>query len=155
MPLKRSPIARDIQRLQTSGGTAPSTSEFVWPCPSSKRVTSPYGERIHPVKKTKSFHTGVDIGASKGKDIVAAASGKVIVAAYNSAYGNYIVVDHGGGVSTMFAHMSAFVSKVGDVVVAGDTIGKIGSTGMSTGPHLHFEVRINGKHTSPNRYIGL
>ena len=77
------------------------------------------------------------------------------MAAYNSAYGNYTIIDHGGGLSTMYAHQSAFVAKVGDTVMAGDVIGKVGSTGLSTGPHLHFEVRINGQHTSPNPYIGL
>lgn len=148
-------IAGQIKRLQSTGGTAPSTSEFVWPCPSSRRVTSVYGPRTHPVKKTKSFHTGVDIGAGSGNAIVAAANGKVIVATYNSAYGNYIVVDHGGGLSTMYAHMSSFVSGVGDNVTAGQTIGKVGSTGLSTGPHLHFEVRVNGAHVSPNKYIGI
>lgn len=148
-------IAAQIVNLQSKGGTAPSASQFVWPCPASKRVTSSYGTRIHPIKKTKSTHTGVDIGAPSGSNIVAAAPGKVIMATYNSAYGNYMIVDHGGGLSTMYAHQSAFVAKVGDAVLAGDVIGKVGSTGLSTGPHLHFEVRINGQHTSPNKYIGL
>lgn len=148
-------IATQIVNLQSKNGTAPSASQFVWPCPSSKRVTSSYGMRTHPIKKTKSMHTGVDIGASSGSNIVAAAPGTVIMAAYNSAYGNYTIIDHGGGLSTMYAHQSAFVAKVGDTVMAGDVIGKVGSTGLSTGPHLHFEVRINGQHTSPNPYIGL
>lgn len=146
-------IESQIRSLQSSSGKAPTS--MVWPCPSSRRVTSPYGTRIHPIKKTKSMHTGVDIGASSGSSIVAAADGKVIAASYNSAYGNYIIVDHGGGTSTMYAHMSAFVAHVGDSVTAGQQIGKVGSTGLSTGPHLHFEVRINGQHTSPNKYIGL
>lgn len=146
-------IAAQIRSLQTSSGKAPSS--MVWPCPSSHRVTSPYGPRVHPIKKTKSVHTGVDIGASSGSKIVAAADGKVIAAGYNSAYGNYIIIDHGGGTSTLYGHMSAFVAHNGDQVTAGQQIGKVGSTGLSTGPHLHFEVRINGQHTSPNSYIGI
>ena len=146
-------IASQIRSLQSSSGQAPSS--MVWPCPSSHRITSKYGPRVHPIKKTKSVHTGVDIGASSGSSIVAAADGKVIAAGYNSAYGNYIIVDHGGGTSTLYGHMSAFVAHNGDQVTAGQQIGKVGSTGLSTGPHLHFEVRINGQHTSPNSYIGL
>ena len=146
-------IAAQIRSLQTSSGKAPSS--MVWPCPSSHRITSKYGPRVHPIKKTKSVHTGVDIGASSGSSIVAAADGKVITAGYNSAYGNYIIIDHGGGTSTLYGHMSAFVAHNGDQVTAGQQIGKVGSTGLSTGPHLHFEVRINGQHTSPNSYIGI
>ncbi len=146
-------IAAQIRSLQSSSGTAPSS--MVWPCPSSHRITSKYGPRTHPIKKTQSVHTGVDIGASSGSSIVAGADGKVIAAGYNSAYGNYIIIDHGGGLSTLYGHMSAFVAHNGDQVTAGQEIGKVGSTGLSTGPHLHFEVRINGKHTSPNSYINL
>lgn len=146
-------IASQIRSLQSSSGKAPSS--MVWPCPASRRVTSPYGPRTHPIKKTKSVHTGVDIGAPSGSNIVAAADGTVIAAGYNSAYGNYIIIDHGGGVSTLYGHMSAFVAHNGDAVMANQLIGKVGSTGLSTGPHLHFEVRKNGAHTSPNPYIGL
>lgn len=146
-------IASQIRRLQTSSGKAPSA--LAWPCPSSKRITSDYGPRVHPIKKTKSTHTGIDIGASSGSAIEAAADGTVIAAAYNSAYGYYIIVDHGGGLSTMYAHMSAFISKEGDVVTTGQPIGKVGSTGLSTGPHLHFEVRVNGAHTNPRPYLNI
>ena len=114
-----------------------------------------YGSRIHPIKKTQSFHTGVDIGAASGTNIVAAAAGKVIVSTYNNAYGNYVVVDHGGGMSTLYGHMSKRLVNVGDTVAAGSVLGLVGSTGYSTGPHLHFEVRLNGKHTSPNPYLGI
>ena len=81
--------------------------------------------------------------------------GQVIAAGYDKIYGNYIIVDHGGGTSTLYGQMSAFVAHNGDAVTAGQQIGKVGSTGLSTGPHLHFEVRINGQHTSPNSYIGI
>ena len=97
----------------------------------------------------------VDIGAGNGTNILAAASGTVIVSTYNSAYGNYVVIDHGGGMSTLYAHMSKRLVGVGDTVTVGEVIGLVGSTGLSTGPHLHFEVRINGQHTKPNPYLGI
>lgn len=147
-------IAANIASLQSDGGTAPST--LLWPSPSSRYITSAYGPRTHPVtKKQNSFHTGIDIGAKNGTNILSAASGTVIVSTRNNSYGNYVVVDHGGGMSTLYAHMSKRLVGVGDVVTAGDVLGLVGSTGMSTGPHLHFEVRINGKHTKPNPYLGI
>lgn len=147
--------AAEIRRLQaaqnSSSQTAP--SQYLWPAPSSKTITSPYGYRIHPIFGYKKMHTGIDIGAKKGADIIAAASGTVIMAQYYGGYGNCIIIDHGGGMSTLYAHMSAYVAKNGDVVSAGDVIGKVGSTGNSTGPHLHFEVRVNGSHTDPTAYV--
>ncbi len=144
-----------IQSLQAANGsnTATAPSVYLWPCPSSKIITSKYGYRIHPIQGTKKLHAGMDIGAKKGADIKAAASGTVIMAQYYGGYGNCIIIDHGGGMSTLYAHMSAFVAKNGDYVNAGDVIGKVGSTGNSTGPHLHFEVRINGKTTDPAAYV--
>ncbi len=146
-------IASNIAALQTSSGTAPAA--LMWPAPSSRYITSPYGPRTHPITKKQSIHTGIDIGAKYGTNILAAASGKVIVSTYNSSYGNYVVVDHGGGMSTLYAHMSKRSVGVGDNVSAGQVLGLVGSTGMSTGAHLHFEVRINGKHTKPNPYLGI
>lgn len=146
-------IAANIAALQSGGGTAPSA--LLWPAPASKYITSHYGPRIHPITKKQSIHTGIDIGAGYGTNILAAASGTVIVSTYNSSYGNYVVVDHGGGMSTLYAHMSKRLVGVGDNVAAGEVIGLVGSTGMSTGAHLHFEVRINGKHTQPNPYLGI
>ncbi len=145
----------EIQRLQAAqnSGNQTAPTGYVWPCPSSKNITSPYGYRIHPIFGYKKMHTGIDIGAKKGTDIVAAASGTVIMAKYYGGYGNCIIVDHGGGMSTLYAHMSAYVAKNGDYVQAGQTIGKVGSTGNSTGPHLHFEVRVNGNHTDPTAYV--
>ncbi|MBQ5707420.1 MAG: M23 family metallopeptidase, partial [Peptococcaceae bacterium] len=133
--------------------SAEAPSKYVWPCPSSKKITSKYGYRIHPIQKVKKMHTGIDVGAKKGTDIVAAAGGKVIMAKYYGGYGNCIIVDHGGGMSTLYAHMSAYVAKEGDWVSQGQVIGKVGSTGNSTGPHLHFEVRVNGQHTNPSNYV--
>lgn len=123
--------------------------------PVSGRVSSPYGWRIHPVLGYRKFHTGVDFAASSGTSVRSVKSGTVILAKYNSSYGNYIIVDHGNGVSSLYAHLRGFNTSYGAKVSQGDTIGFVGSTGMSTGPHLHFEIRINGSHVNPAPYLGL
>ena len=155
MEAEANALNSEIQRLSAANGTGSveAPSIYTWPCPSSKKITSVYGYRIHPIFGYKKMHTGIDIGAKKGTDIVAAAGGKVIMAKYYGGYGNCIIIDHGGGMSTLYAHMSAYVAKNGDWVSAGQVIGKVGSTGNSTGPHLHFEVRINGKTTDPAAYV--
>ena len=123
--------------------------------PTAGGIGSPYGYRIHPITGKRKMHTGVDIGGAYGADIVAASSGTVIIAGYNAGgYGNYLVVDHGGGVTTLYAHASMLCVSKGQQVSRGQVIAKVGSTGMSTGPHLHFEVLINGAHTNPMNYIG-
>jgi murein DD-endopeptidase MepM/ murein hydrolase activator NlpD len=137
-----------IKNLSTKKKYAGGT--MVWPCPSSYRVTSTYGMRKHPILRKYKLHTGVDIGASKGASIVAANSGTVIIAKYdNSGYGNMVVIDHGGGITTLYAHASKICVKVGQEVKAGAVIAKVGSTGLSTGNHLHFEVRVNGATKDP------
>lgn len=141
-----------IRQLQ-SGGTAVGTGVLTWPTPGFKTITSPYGMRWHPILQERRMHTGVDIGAPMSASIVAADSGTVIFAGWMSANGNTTVIDHGGGISTVYAHQSKFLVKKGDVVVKGQEIGKVGSTGWSTGPHLHFEVRVNGTHTNPLSYV--
>ena len=125
--------------------------KMVWPLPGAYTITSPFGNRLHPVLKVYKLHTGVDIAGYNvnGKPVVAAAAGTVIVAQYNSAYGNYVVIDHGGGITTLYAHSSKLLVKKGDVVKAGQEIMKVGTTGYSTGPHLHFEVRENGTYVDP------
>ena len=116
--------------------------------------TSSYGPRTHPVTGQKGkMHTGLDIGASTGTNIVAAEAGTVIVSTYESGYGNYIVISHGGGMTTLYGHCSSRLVSVGQKVTRGQLIGKVGSTGLSTGPHLHFEVRLNGVHTNPLPYL--
>lgn len=123
--------------------------------PTAGGIGSPYGYRIHPITGKRKMHTGVDIGGAYGADIVAASSGTVIIAGYNAGgYGNYVVVDHGGGITTLYAHASVLCVSRGQKVSQGQVIAKVGSTGMSTGPHLHFEVLINGAHTNPMNYIG-
>lgn len=128
-----------------------SSSGFIKP--SDGGVTCPYGPRIHPVTGVNSIHTGVDFGASYGSPIVAAKAGVVTTATYNTAYGNMIIIDHGDGTSTLYAHASSFVVSVGQSVSQGQTIAYVGSTGYSTGPHLHFEIRINGQHVNPLPYL--
>lgn len=126
---------------------------FAWPVPGYKTITSPYGTRLHPVLKTYRFHTGIDIGAPTGAYVIAANDGTVVESRWMGSYGNAVIIDHGGGYSTLYGHGSALIAKAGDKVKRGDIIMKIGSTGMSTGPHLHFEVRINGKTQNPIDYL--
>lgn len=126
--------------------------KFIWPCDLSvKRISSGYGYRTYYIygKKVTDFHRGIDIPSAIGTDIYAAQTGKVIVATKHSSYGNYIVVDHGGGISTLYAHCSKLLVSVGDTVKQGDHIAEMGATGNVTGPHLHFEVRVDGKIQDP------
>ena len=127
---------------------------FRWPCPSSTRVTSDYGTRVSPMSGASSKHKGIDIGASAGADIIAAADGTVTAASYSSAAGNYVMIDHGGGLYTVYMHASSLLVSPGQTVSAGDVIAKVGSTGISTGSHLHFGVSLNGSYVSPWSYLG-
>ena len=127
---------------------------FAWPTPGYTRITSKYGMRTHPITGVYKLHTGVDIGAPMGASFVAANDGIVVKAGYNGAYGNMVIIDHGGGIQTLYAHGSEIMVNVGDIVKKGETVVlKVGSTGYSTGAHAHFEVRINGKVTDPMPYI--
>ena len=127
--------------------------KFSWPVPSTQRITSQYGYRIHPVYKTKKFHSGIDIGAAYGVDIIAAADGVVTLATTNGGYGKCIIINHGSGITTLYGHSSTMLVESGQRVTKGQLIAKAGSTGVSTGPHLHFEVRINGATTNPLNYV--
>ena len=118
--------------------------------PIEGRITSRYGVSS---SLRKSTHTGLDIAAVQGTDIHVIADGTVTSASYNGAYGNLVKVDHGNGVETWYAHTSKMLVKKGDTVKAGDIIAKVGSTGNSTGPHLHLEIRINGEHVNPQNYL--
>lgn len=146
-------VEKMIQRLQQSTGAYQGTGKFTWPTPGYTYITSKYGMRFHPILKQNKLHTGIDIRVPKGAKIVAADSGRVIHVGYNSAYGNMIIIDHGGEISTLYAHLSKFETKVGAIVAKGQVIGRVGSTGWSTGPHLHFEVRKNGTPINPNTYL--
>ncbi len=132
------------------------TGEFRWPLSSSfKNITSVFGYRTHPITGVYKLHTGVDIASSgiNGSAIMAAKGGTVIDAGHNRGYGNYVVIDHGGGYATLYAHASSLVVGVGQNVSKGDTIAYVGSTGYSTGPHLHFEIMKNGEYTNPLDYF--
>ncbi len=130
--------------------------KMLWPAEKGTRISSYYGYRIHPISGQYKMHSGIDIPASGGTNILAAASGTVITATYNSGgYGYYIIVDHGGGICTLYAHSSKLLVKVGDKVNRGDVIALVGTTGASTGNHLHFEVRVNGKTTDPLDYLNF
>ena len=143
-----------------SSGSGSSAGGFTWPYPGCYSTNSAYGMRIHPISGVRRMHTGEDIGGSYGDTLVAAKDGKVIVASApvagqntgGSGYGNYIVIDHGDGVSTLYGHCRNLYVGLGDTVVAGQAIAEVGSTGSSTGPHLHFEIRINGSPVNPNNY---
>lgn len=126
---------------------------FIWPCPSSSRITSQFGDRSAPTEGASTDHKGIDIGASTGSDIVAAASGTVIISTYSVSAGNYIMIDHGGGVFTVYMHCSQLLASVGDKVSQGQVIAKVGSTGYSTGPHLHFGIRSGGAYVNPLKYV--
>ena len=126
---------------------------MAWPVPGYTTITSPFAMRVHPITGVYKLHTGTDIRAPQGANFVAAADGVVTKAGYNSAYGNMVIIDHGGGVSTLYAHGSEIMVELGQTVRKLDTVLKVGATGYATGPHAHFEVRINGTPVQPLDYI--
>jgi len=126
---------------------------MIWPIPGHTKITSQYGMRTHPITGLYRLHTGTDVGAPTGTDFVAMASGVVTKAEYNKYYGNVVILDHGGGVKTLYAHGSEIAVKLGDLVSQGEPVLKVGSTGYSTGPHAHFEIRINGETVNPLDYV--
>ncbi|MCL2775476.1 MAG: peptidoglycan DD-metalloendopeptidase family protein [Oscillospiraceae bacterium] len=147
-------LTKQLQNAQASqkvyvGG------QLGWPVAlSSNRISSPYGYRTSPITGQREFHTGVDIPAPYGSNVYAANDGIVLkVSLGGTTYGEYIVIDHGGGMTTLYAHNSVILKKVGDKVYKGDVISKIGTTGASTGPHCHFEVAINGARQNPMNYL--
>ncbi len=144
-------LVEEIKKLQ--GNQAFVGGDFTWPSASSTRVTSDFGMRYHPILKVNKMHTGIDIGAKSGTNVLAANKGTVIKAGWNNSYGNVVMVDHGGGIVTLYAHNSKLLVSTGDVVSKGQTIALVGSTGNSTGPHIHFEVRVNGEYKNPRNYL--
>lgn len=121
--------------------------------PVSGTITCDFGPRIHPVTHKKGYHTGLDIGVPQGTPVKASKGGVVVRAEYNSVYGNMVIIDHGNGVQTLYGHSSALLVSKGQKVSQGQVIANAGSTGMSTGPHVHFEVRVNGQAVDPKNYI--
>ena len=126
---------------------------FIWPCPASHTVSSQFGYRVHPIFGSTKFHSGIDISAASGCAVIASAGGTVVTSTYSSSYGHYIVVNHGNGYSTLYAHLSSRLVSAGSTVSQGTTIGLVGSTGWSTGPHLHFEISQNGTRVNPLNYV--
>lgn len=135
------------------GGNEIAPSSFNWPCPSSTRVTSDYGPRESPTAGASSYHRGIDIGAAHGADIVSVADGTVVFAGYSASAGNYLTISHGGGLYTVYMHCSSLVASNGQKVSRGQVIAKVGSTGISTGNHLHFGVSLSGSYVNPWNYL--
>ena len=146
-------IAALSAQAAANGSVPMGDGTLIWPTPSCTTTNSAYGYRVHPIYGTVKFHAGEDIPAGYGAEILAAASGTVVTSGWVSGYGNYTVIDHGGGLMTAYGHQSSFAVSVGDVVTQGQVIGYVGSTGNSTGPHLHFEVYVNGATVDPKSYF--
>lgn len=142
------------EALAQQGQTVVSGSgSFLWPVPGNTYITSGFGWRIHPIFLTEKYHSGIDVAANSGTAILAADGGTVQTAVYSSSYGNYVVINHGNGYTTLYAHQSSMAVSAGDVVTAGQVIGYVGSTGWSTGPHLHFEISYNGDRVDPESFF--
>lgn len=148
---------KEKERLSVSDNSTPPPTygggQFCWPAPSYSRISDDYGNRIHPTLGVQQFHNGIDMAAPGGSAILAAADGVVIAAAYSATMGNYVMIDHGSGLYTIYMHASALSVSNGSRVSRGDRIGSVGSTGRSTGNHLHFSVRLNGSYVSPWGYL--
>ena len=150
-------IGADIARKQNNVQLPPTGDGWLWPLPASNlKLTSAFGYRMHPVDHVPNSHTGIDVAASTGVPIYAARGGQVIMSEYgagaNWSYGNFVVIDHGDGTTTLYAHMSSRAVSEGELVSQGQTIGAVGDTGNTSGPHLHYEVRRNGQRTDPEAY---
>lgn len=148
-------IAEDKKKILANSGIVLTYDggAFKFPVASYTRVSDDYGPRIHPTLGIQQFHNGVDLASPKGTAIYAAYDGIVVAAAYSATMGNYVMIDHGSGLYTIYMHASALYVEKDDIVVRGETIAAVGSTGRSTGPHLHFSVRLNGEYQSPWNYI--
>jgi len=144
-------LVAKIRALQ--GDEAYAGGIFAWPAPGYFTVTSPFGMRLHPILKVQKMHTGIDLRVPSKSKVVAANAGKVIMSGWYGGYGNVIMIDHGGEIVTLYGHNSSLVVKNGSYVKKGQLIAYSGSTGNSTGPHVHFEVRVNGKYVNPMAWL--
>lgn len=146
-------VAEERKRLAQEQGRKYDGGIFTWPAPSYSRISDEYGNRTHPILGVQQFHNGLDMAAPGGSPILAAYDGKVVAADYSSSMGNYIMIDHGDSLYTIYMHASALYVSKGAEVSKGDKIAAVGSTGRSTGNHLHFSVRLNGNYVSPWNYL--
>ena len=139
----------------STNGTSTSTGKMTWPIPGYRTLTSSFGYRIHPIYGTYKLHSGIDVGAPRGAKFVAADNGTVLIASYgyNGGYGNYVVISHGNGITTRYGHGTTILVSAGQKVTKGTPVLTVGSTGASTGPHAHFEVRVNGVAVNPMNYL--
>lgn len=150
----REMIQNRIRQQQSGGIDTPvvhGTGVFIWPC--NGPITSPFGYRTHPIFGTTIYHAGIDIGVDYGTPIHAADGGTVIAAEWYGGYGNAVIIDHGNGLQSLYGHNSSLTVSVGETVSQGQIIAYAGSTGYSTGPHCHFEVRQNGEAVDPMGYL--
>ena len=130
-------------------------ADFAWPAPGFTRISSNFGYRNHPTRRRREHHDGIDLASARGNRVLAAEAGTVILSSWHGGYGQTVIIDHGNGLHTLYAHNSRNIARVGDRVTRGQHIAYIGSTGVSTGPHLHFEVRVNGRPTNPRPFLGI
>lgn len=142
-----------IREMQNKNRVALGSGKFIWPLQSKGSISSYFGYRFHPILRKRKYHSGVDMAAPYGLSILAADSGVVVFAGWNNGYGKMVILDHGSGFSTVYGHCSIIQVRKGQTVTKGQTIAQVGSTGLSTGPHLHFEVRIKGVPQNPLKYL--
>ena len=146
-------IRKEEEQAKVDANSGNIGVSFIWPIPDSTRITSKFGPRKAPVAGASNYHKGVDVGAPKGTPIIAAAGGTVVISTYHYSAGNYVMINHGNGVYTVYMHASKLLVSVGDKVKQGQKIALVGTTGYSTGNHLHFGVRINGTYYDPLNYV--
>ena len=146
-------VAEERKRLAEEQGRKYDGGMFTWPAPSYTRISDEYGNRQHPILGIQQFHNGLDMAAPGGSSILAAYDGKVVAATYSNSMGNYIMIDHGDSLYTIYMHASALYVSKGAEVSKGDKIAAVGSAGRSTGNHLHFSVRLNGNYVNPWNYL--